>query len=85
MSSLASRFRIPHVFIFLFYIILACSILTYIIPSGSFDRTSRTFGTIPPGPVPDRKWRVPPSPREYAAVESTLNPVLGSGAEVGLR
>jgi len=40
------RFKIPHVFIFLSYIVLFCSILTYIIPSGSFERTSRKYGEI---------------------------------------
>ncbi len=35
------KFKIPHVFIFLSYIILFCSILTYIIPSGSFERTTK--------------------------------------------
>jgi uncharacterized ion transporter superfamily protein YfcC len=46
MALKISSIKIPHVFIFLFYIILACSILTYIIPSGGFERTSRTFGAI---------------------------------------
>lgn len=70
---------------------------TYYVPGnmalvvvGDFDvdvmRTAirQAFGTIPSRPVPDRKRRVPPPPREYTAVESTLNPVLGTGAEVGL-
>jgi len=41
-----SRFRIPHVFIFLSGIILFCSILTYIIPSGTYQRTTKRFGDI---------------------------------------
>ena len=40
------KFKIPHVFIFLSIIILFCTILTYIIPSGSFDRTTRKYGKI---------------------------------------
>lgn len=40
------KFKIPHVFIFLSAIILFCSVLTYIIPSGSFDRTTRQYGEI---------------------------------------
>jgi uncharacterized ion transporter superfamily protein YfcC len=40
------NFRIPHVFIFLSGIILFCSILTYIIPSGAYDRVSKTVGHI---------------------------------------
>jgi uncharacterized ion transporter superfamily protein YfcC len=40
------KFKIPHVFIFLSGIILFCSILTYIVPSGSFERTTRKYGKI---------------------------------------
>jgi uncharacterized ion transporter superfamily protein YfcC len=38
--------KIPHVFIFLFWIIIACSIFSYFIPSGSFERTTRKYGEI---------------------------------------
>ncbi|MEM6263401.1 MAG: hypothetical protein AAGI38_12890 [Bacteroidota bacterium] len=31
-------FKIPHVFIFLFWIIILCSVLSYVIPSGKYDR-----------------------------------------------
>lgn len=41
-----SRFRIPHVFIFLSEIIFFCSVLTYIIPSGSYQGTTKRFGEI---------------------------------------
>ena len=40
------KFRIPHVFIFLSLLIVLCSILSYIIPSGKFERTKKTFGKI---------------------------------------
>ncbi len=40
------NFKIPHVFIFLFWIIIICSILSYFIPSGSFDRTTRDYGSM---------------------------------------
>lgn len=40
------NFKIPHVFIFLFWIIIFSAALTYFIPSGSFERTTRTFGDI---------------------------------------
>lgn len=40
------KFKIPHVFIFLSIIILFCAILTYAIPSGSFERTTRKYGEI---------------------------------------
>ena len=38
--------KIPHVFIFLSFIILFCAVLTYVIPSGSFERTTRQYGDI---------------------------------------
>ncbi|WP_262892110.1 hypothetical protein [Aegicerativicinus sediminis] len=41
-----SDFKIPHVFIFLFWIIVFCSVLSYIIPSGSFDREKRIINKI---------------------------------------
>jgi uncharacterized ion transporter superfamily protein YfcC len=37
------NFKIPHVFIFLFLIIVFCSILTYFIPSGSYERTIKEY------------------------------------------
>ena len=40
------RIRVPHVFIFLFYIIIFCSVLSYLIPAGSFDREKRVINKI---------------------------------------
>ncbi len=40
------NFKIPHVFIFLFWIIIICSILTYFVPSGSYERTTRSYGEL---------------------------------------
>ena len=40
------KFRVPHVFIFLSAIILITSLLTYVIPSGSFERSTRTEGKL---------------------------------------
>ncbi|MBT8383865.1 MAG: hypothetical protein KJO59_16125, partial [Ignavibacteria bacterium] len=40
------NFKIPHVFIFISAIILFCSILTYIIPSGSYERVIKKKGTV---------------------------------------
>lgn len=39
-------FKIPHVFIFLFWIIIICSLLSYVIPSGSFERTTKDYGIM---------------------------------------
>jgi uncharacterized ion transporter superfamily protein YfcC len=41
-----SEFRIPHVFIFLFWIIIFCSILSYFIPAGSFEREKKIINKI---------------------------------------
>ena len=40
------NFKIPHVFIFLFWIIIICSLLSYVIPSGSFKRTTKDYGSM---------------------------------------
>lgn len=45
-ASFMLKIKIPHVFIFLSGIILFCSILTYFIPSGSFERSTRTYGKV---------------------------------------
>lgn len=54
------NFKIPHVFIFLFWIIILCSLLTYFIPSGSFERTTKDFGSMTRTVVvPDSYEQVP--------------------------
>ncbi|MCX2745455.1 hypothetical protein OO013_16365 [Mangrovivirga sp. M17] len=40
------KIKVPHVFIFLSIIILFCAILTYFVPSGAYQRTTRKFGKI---------------------------------------
>lgn len=40
------NFKIPHVFIFISGIILFCSILTYIVPSGSYERVTKRVDNI---------------------------------------
>jgi uncharacterized ion transporter superfamily protein YfcC len=40
------RFNFPHVFIFLAGIILFSAILTYIVPSGEFSRTTKMYGSM---------------------------------------
>jgi uncharacterized ion transporter superfamily protein YfcC len=46
MIQLLKRINIPHVFIFLSGIILFCVILTYIIPSGRYERTVKKLGHV---------------------------------------
>ncbi|MCA0133175.1 YfcC family protein [Winogradskyella alexanderae] len=40
------RFKLPHVFIFLFLIIVACSVLSYLIPSGSYERQKKVINKV---------------------------------------
>ena len=40
------KFKVPHVFIFLFWIIVVCSLLTYVVPSGQFERTVKDYGKL---------------------------------------
>jgi len=42
-KTLTGRIKIPHVFIFLSIIILGASLATYIIPAGTFERTTTTI------------------------------------------
>jgi len=46
MKSLLSKFSIPHVFIFLSAIILFSSVLTYIIPAGSYERITKEINGV---------------------------------------
>ncbi|PLX01575.1 MAG: hypothetical protein C0595_14185 [Marinilabiliales bacterium] len=46
MKKFLSKLSIPHVFIFLSGIILFCSILTYIIPSGKYERSTKIYNHI---------------------------------------
>ncbi len=45
-KSLFERIKIPHVFVLLTGVILFCSILTYIIPSGEYQREEKTVKNI---------------------------------------
>jgi len=45
-SSFLTRFKIPHVFVLLSAVILVVSILTYVIPSGRYERTEITVGQL---------------------------------------
>jgi uncharacterized ion transporter superfamily protein YfcC len=42
-SVTRSRFKVPHVFVLLTFVILICSALTWIIPSGSYDRQTKVI------------------------------------------
>lgn len=54
------NFKIPHVFIFLFWIIIFCSVLTYFIPSGSYERMTRDYnGRMQTVVVPNSYEQIP--------------------------
>ncbi|MDD6815760.1 MAG: TIGR00366 family protein [Firmicutes bacterium] len=40
------KFHLPHIFIILFFIVLLCAILTWIIPAGEFDRIENESGRM---------------------------------------
>lgn len=53
-TSFLERFKIPHVFILLMGMVLFCSILTYVIPSGEYKRETRQIeGSTRTVVVPD--------------------------------
>ncbi len=43
MSTSRPRFQVPHVFVLLLGVIAACSILTWVIPSGSYQRETKVI------------------------------------------
>jgi len=75
MKKFLSGLSIPHVFIFLSAIILFCSLLTYVIPSGSFERTTKTYNRITQTVI------VPGSYQEIPKYYSFKSLVLGGTVE----
>lgn len=67
--------RIPHAFIFLSGIILFCSLLTYIIPSGAFERETREVGGV------QQTLVVPESYRQFPKHISIKGLILGDRRE----
>ncbi len=45
-ASFLQRLKMPHVFTLLTGVIFVCSLLTYVIPSGSYEREEKTFGAL---------------------------------------
>ena len=75
MLQLLKRINIPHVFIFLSAIILFSVILTYIIPSGTYERTKKKFGNI------ERTLVVPGTYTELPKHHSIKGFILGDEVE----
>ena len=64
-----NNFKIPHVFIFLFWIIILCSILTYVIPSGTYERTTKDYGNFSRSViVPDSYDQIP----KHYSIKATI-------------
>jgi uncharacterized ion transporter superfamily protein YfcC len=75
MKKFLSTISIPHVFIFLSGIILFCSILTYIVPSGSYERTTKIYNQI------EQTVIVPGSYHEIPKHFSLKGLILGANIE----
>lgn len=45
-SPFLARLKVPHVFALLLYAVFFCSLLTYLIPSGKYQRETREYGEI---------------------------------------
>ena len=62
--------KIPHVFIFLFWIIIFCSLLTYVIPSGSFERTTKDYGSMSQTVIVPNSYKE--IPKNYSLKAATI-------------
>lgn len=71
MIQLLKKITIPHVFIFLSGIILFCVILTYIVPSGTYERAQKKYGNI------ERTLVVPGTYKELPKHYSVKGLILG--------
>jgi uncharacterized ion transporter superfamily protein YfcC len=69
------NFKIPHVFIFISGIILFSSILTYVIPSGSYERVTKKTGTV------EQTIVIPGSYKEIQKIYSVKGILLGDQKE----
>ncbi len=74
-SSWLRRIKIPHVFVLLTGVIIVCSVLTYVVPSGSYDRRTVTIGKS------TRTVMVPGTYRKIPKHISLESLVLGKRAE----
>jgi uncharacterized ion transporter superfamily protein YfcC len=46
MKAFLKSFKVPHVFTLLTLVIFFCALLTWLIPSGRYERETRTFGSL---------------------------------------
>ncbi len=79
------RMRIPHVFTLLFGAIVAASILSWIVPSGRFERVERTAAGLTRQVVVPGSYEVMPKHLSAEGVALTVTPPEGMAAPVGLQ
>ncbi len=70
-----SSIKLPHVFVLLTAVILLCSILSYILPSGVFQRETKQIGTI------ERTLVIPGTYSELPKHYSVRGTILGEKVE----
>ena len=80
---MSQRFRVPHVFVLLSLVILICSVATWIVPSGEYQREERTFDGL------TRNLVIPGTfesvPKNYSAAAALLGDEQeGKATPVGL-
>jgi uncharacterized ion transporter superfamily protein YfcC len=76
--------KIPHVFVFLFLIIVACSVLSYVVPSGVYERQSRLIGETEQTVVIPGTYQ--PIPKHYSIKGLLLGEeVVGQASPTSLR
>ncbi len=75
LSTRRPRFQIPHVFVLLLGVIAVCSLLTWIIPSGTYDRQTKEIEGH------ERTLLVPGTYQPIAKHYSLEGAVLGDGAD----
>ncbi|NNE46405.1 MAG: putative basic amino acid antiporter YfcC [Rhodothermales bacterium] len=82
-KSLLDRIKVPHVFTLLTGVVLFCSLLTYLVPSGSYDREAIQVGSLERNViVPDSFERIP---KVYSAKGLIFGqPVEGQASPVSL-
>jgi len=74
---MARRFRIPHVFALLTIIVFVTSLLTYVVPSGEYERQTKKVGTR------ERTLVVPGTYTEIPKTYSVRGAILGGEAVEG--
>ncbi|MFH1571210.1 MAG: hypothetical protein ABIL09_24695, partial [Gemmatimonadota bacterium] len=82
-AAFLQRLRVPHVFVLLLGVILACSLLSYLIPAGQYQRESRTYGQLSRTVVVPGSFQ--PVPRHLSLRAAVIGePVPGHASPVSL-